>query len=62
MPEQVPANQGNPNVSLLAYDGLFAFEYGIGLEVFGLDRPEFNRWCDLTTVAAEPGPLCAIGA
>ncbi len=57
----LPANRDNLRVSLLAYDGLCAFEYGIGLEVFGLPRPEFDRWYDLTTVAAEPGPLRAIG-
>jgi AraC family transcriptional activator FtrA len=40
---------------------LCAFEYGIGLEVFGLPRPEFEQWYTLTTVAVEPGPLRAIG-
>ena len=51
----------SPRVCLLAYDGLCAFEYGIGLEVFGLPRPEFDHWYHLTTVAAETGPLRAIG-
>lgn len=51
----------NPLVCLLAYDGLCAFEYGIALEVFGLPRPEFDNWYELTTVAAEQGPLRAIG-
>ena len=50
-----------PLVCLIAYDGLCAFEYGIGLEVFGLPRPEFARWYDLAVVAAEPGPLRAMG-
>lgn len=50
-----------PLVCLVAYDGLCAFEYGIGLEVFGLPRPEFERWYRLQIVAAEPGPLRSIG-
>jgi len=50
-----------PLICLLAYDGLCAFEYGIGLEVFGLPRPEFKQWYELATVAAEPGPLRAMG-
>lgn len=59
----VPASidDHTPLVCLLAYDGLCAFEYGIGLEVFGLPRPEFEYWYKLTTVAAETGPLRAIG-
>lgn len=74
MPKRQKANQENiahgvpasparktPLVCLLAYDGLCAFEYGIGLEVFGLPRPEFEQWYKLTTVAAETGPLRAIG-
>lgn len=56
-----PLDRHNPLVCLLAYDGLCAFEYGIGLEVFGLPRPEFEQWYKLTTVAAETGPLRAIG-
>ena len=50
-----------PLVCLVAYDGLCAFEYGIGLEVFGLPRPELDLWYDLVIVAAEPGPLRALG-
>lgn len=50
-----------PLVCVLAYDGLCAFEYGVALEVFGLPRPEFPRWYDLAVVAAEPGPLRALG-
>ena len=50
-----------PLVCLVAYDGLCAFEYGIALEVFGLPRPEFQRWYHLQIVAAEPGPLRSIG-
>ena len=50
-----------PLVCVLAYDGLCAFEYGVALEVFGLPRPEFSRWYDFAVVAAEPGPLRALG-
>ncbi len=56
-----PSARKTPLVCLLAYDGLCAFEYGIGLEVFGLPRPEFEHWYKLTSVAIEPGPLRAIG-
>lgn len=55
------AGRGAPLVCLATYDGLCAFEYGIALEVFGLPRPEFHRWYDLAIVAAEPGPLRAMG-
>lgn len=50
-----------PLVCIVAYDSLCAFEYGIGLEVFGLPRPEFDIWYDLAIVAAEPGPMRALG-
>ncbi len=50
-----------PLVCLLAYDGLCTFEFGIGVEVFSLHRPEFQRWYRFRTVAAEAGPLAAQG-
>lgn len=50
-----------PLVCVLAYDGLCTFEFGIGVELFGLDRPEFDHWYDFCVVAAEPGPLRATG-
>lgn len=50
-----------PLVCLLAYDGLCTFEYGIGVEVFGLPRPEFEDWYRFRTVAIEAGPLRAAG-
>lgn len=50
-----------PLVCLLAYDGLCTFEFGIGVEVFGLARPEFDAWYRFQTVAAESGPLRATG-
>lgn len=60
-PEKIQSDTEKHHVCLLAYDGLCAFEYGIGLEVFGLPRPEFKEWYELTIVAAEPGPLRAMG-
>lgn len=50
-----------PLVCLLAYDGLCTFEFGIGVEVFGLHRPEFESWYRFQTVGVEAGPLHAFG-
>lgn len=50
------ANDG-PLVCVLAYNGLCTFEFGVGVELFGLPRPEFQRWYRFRTVAAEAGPL-----
>lgn len=52
----------NPlTVGLLAYEGLCTFEFGIMVELFGLPRPEFERWYRLCVCALEPGPLRAAG-
>lgn len=48
-------------VALLAYDGLCTFEFGIMVELFGLPRPEFDRWYRLCVSGLEPGPLRASG-
>jgi AraC family transcriptional regulator, transcriptional activator FtrA len=41
-------------VTVLAYDGLCTFEFGIAVEVFGLPRPEFDfPWYEFAVVAAE---------
>lgn len=61
MKPQSDQDERAPLVCLIVYDQLCAFEYGIGLEVFGLPRPEFDRWYNLAIVAAEPGPLRAMG-
>jgi len=50
-----------PLVCILAYDGLCTFEFGIAVEVFALPRPEFTRWYRCCVIAAEPGPLLALG-
>ena len=48
-------------VALLAYDGLCTFEFGIMVELFGLPRPEFDRWYRLRVAGLERGPLRAAG-
>ncbi|MEV4759679.1 transcriptional regulator FtrA [Micromonospora sp. NPDC049559] len=57
----LPARRG-ATVSVLAYDGMSAFETGIVTEVFGLPRPEFDRpWYELTICAEAPGPVRLVG-
>ena len=51
----------DPLVCAIAYDGLCTFEFGLVVEVFGLPRPELERYYRFRTVAAEPGPLRAVG-
>lgn len=55
--------QPNPGlVAILAYDGLCTFEFGIAVEIFGLDRPEFDfPWYAHQIVAVDAGPMRAIG-
>jgi AraC family transcriptional activator FtrA len=49
-------------VSVLAYEGMSAFEIGIVTEVFGLPRPEFDLpWYELTLCAEAPGAVRVIG-
>lgn len=51
-----------PLVCALAYDGLCAFEYGICVEIFGLERAEIaGPLYRFETVGIEPGPLSAVG-
>src|SRR6185295_746591 len=52
----------NRLVVALAYDGLCTFEFGVAVEIFGLDRPEMgNAWYRFRVAAVEPGPLRAAG-
>lgn len=52
----------NPEVAVVAYDGLCTFEFGIAVEVFGLPRPEMGPdWYRFRVCAAEPGPIRAVG-
>lgn len=52
-------------VVALAYDGLCTFEFGLVVEVFGLDRPELppleRPWYQFSVAAVDPGPLRAAG-
>ncbi|MBB3398424.1 MULTISPECIES: transcriptional regulator FtrA [unclassified Rhizobium] len=51
-----------PHVTVLAYDGLCTFEFGIAYEVFGLSRPEMGEgWYRYSVCGIEPGPLRAAG-
>jgi len=49
------------NAVVLAYDQLCTFEFGIAIELFGLPRPEFDRWYTLRVARVEEGPLRAAG-
>jgi AraC family transcriptional activator FtrA len=60
----MPPNASSPNrlVVALAYDGLCTFEFGVAVEVFGLNRPEMGAdWYRFAVAAVEPGPLRALG-
>ena len=48
-------------VALLAYDGLCMFEFAIMVELFGLARPEFDRWYRLCVSGLQAGPMRASG-
>jgi AraC family transcriptional regulator, transcriptional activator FtrA len=51
-----------PTVSVLAYEGMSAFETGIVTEVFGLSWPELDlAWYDLTICAEHPGTVNVVG-
>jgi AraC family transcriptional activator FtrA len=50
-------------VSVLVYDRLSLFEFGIAVEIFGLPRPELNvDWYKFSACAVEKGPVRATGA
>jgi AraC family transcriptional regulator, transcriptional activator FtrA len=52
----------NRLVVALAYDGLCTFEFGVAVEIFGLERPEMGgAWYRFGVAAIEPGPLRAAG-
>jgi AraC family transcriptional activator FtrA len=49
-------------VTILAYDGLCTFEFGIAVEIFGLARPEFDfPWYSHQIAAVDQGPMRAMG-
>lgn len=53
--------QKNPLVTIIAYNNLAIFEFGIATEAFQLPRPEFKNWYDCQVIAVDPTPLKAIG-
>ena len=64
VPKRTPRPQPPANrlVVALAYDGLCTFEFGVAVEIFGLDRPEMGEaWYGFRVAAIEPGPLRAMG-
>jgi AraC family transcriptional activator FtrA len=49
-------------VTVLVYDGLSPFEFGIVVEIFGLPRPELDvDWYKFEICSLERGPLRAMG-
>ena len=57
-----PTSLRNRLVVALAYDGLCTFEFGVAVEIFGLERPEMgDDWYRFQIAAIEPGPLRAMG-
>jgi AraC family transcriptional activator FtrA len=48
-------------VVVLAYDQLCTFEFGIVVEMFGLPRPEFDRWYTFTVCGLTGRPVRATG-
>ena len=53
--------QKPPLVTIIAYDNLALFEFGIAAEAFGLKRPEFEHWYECQVIAVDPTPLAAFG-
>src|SRR5437762_6640356 len=68
VPIRKPAKSSKPAafdkhvVAAIVYDGLCTFEFGIVVELFGLPRPELERWYDFVVCSADTGPLTAIGS
>ena len=57
-----PKPPENRLVVALAYDRLCTFEFGVAVEIFGLDRPEMgNNWYRFRVGAADAGPMRAMG-
>src|SRR3712207_876624 len=50
-------------VAVYAFDRLPAFEVGVAVEVFALERPELDTqwWYELALFGERPGPVTAIG-
>jgi AraC family transcriptional regulator, transcriptional activator FtrA len=64
MPKSRHRTEPSPNrrVVALAYDGLCTFEFGIAVEVFGLDRPEMGAdWYSFAVASLDGDTLRASG-
>jgi AraC family transcriptional activator FtrA len=48
-------------VVVLAYDELYMFEFGIAVEMFGLPRPELDRWYSFSVCGLDNRPVRATG-
>jgi AraC family transcriptional regulator, transcriptional activator FtrA len=56
------ARSARHRVAALVFDGVAAFELGVVVEVFGLERPELDvPWYELTVCSGDPGPLASHG-
>ncbi|MFM2422587.1 MAG: hypothetical protein RL291_1117 [Pseudomonadota bacterium] len=60
--KRAPKSTAPGLVAVLAYDGLCTFEFGIAVEVFALERPEFDfPWYSFAVVSAEGKRSRALG-
>lgn len=48
-------------VAILTYHNAALFELGCAVELFALDRPEFDEWYETEVVSFESGPLSTTG-
>lgn len=55
------ARPGQHRVVALAYDDLCTFEFGIVVEMFGLPRPELERWYSFSVCGEENRAVTATG-
>lgn len=47
------------NVAILAYDNLATFEFGCAIEIFGMERTEFDDWYRADAVSLSKGSVSA---
>lgn len=46
-------------VAILAYDGVPFFELGCAIEIFGLERPEYDDWYDTKIICLDSSEVCS---
>lgn len=62
MSENTVKNTSPHSVAVLISDGLGTFEFGIAVEIFGLDRPEFDfPWYEFSVVNTQNSEVHACG-